>query len=206
MSKTPTSTPRLSELERKITRMFSGRAASTEEEYLALGINRVIEYSDGCLEVPALPTESHQDILIFLFEALRAFVQAGRLGKVLLAARPVRLWSRKYREPDILFMKVENAHRRHEKYWDGADLVMEVVSADPKDRERDLVTKRHEYTRAGIPEYWIVDPLEQRILVLTLGGDVYDVYGEFGPGEEASSLLLPGFRVAVDDVFAAASA
>src|SRR5205823_1127269 len=105
-----------------------------------------------------------------------------------------------------LFMRVENAHRQHEKFWDGADLVMEVVSPDPKSRNRDLVKKRREYARAGIPEYWIVDPQEQRITVLTLADRTYQVYGDFRPGSEATSALLDGFRVPVSDVFAAASA
>src|SRR5205085_3584726 len=138
----------------------------------------------------------------FLFQALLAFVEARRLGKALLPAHPVRLWARKFREPDVIFMLAEHADRRHGRYWEGADLVMEVVSPNPKDRERDLVTKRREYARAGIPEYWIVDPQEQRVLVLTLAGETYVVHGEFGPGEEAVSVLLPGLRVAVDEVFA----
>src|SRR5205814_504142 len=103
-------------------------------------------------------------------------------------------------EPDVLFMKAENAHRRREAFWEGADLVMEVVSPNPKDRKRDHVTKRREYARAGIPEYWIIDPQQQRILVLTLSGETYQVHGEFGPGAESSSLLMPEFRVAVDAV------
>jgi len=45
--------------------------------------------------------------------------------------------------------------RRHNKYWEGADLVKEVVSGSEDDRQRDLVTKRREYAQAGIPEYWI---------------------------------------------------
>jgi len=102
-------------------------------------------------------------------------------------------------------MKAENAHRRHDKYWDGADLVMEVVSRDPTDRKRDLEVKPGEYARARIPEYWIVDPEERQIKVLTLEGQTYKVHGEFGPGTVATSVLLPGFAVSVDEVLAAGS-
>jgi Uma2 family endonuclease len=90
----------------------------------------------------------------------------------------------------------------HEDYWDGADLVMEVVSPDPKDRKRDLETKPREYARAGIPEYWIIDPEQGRIQVLTLEGKVYRVHGDFGAGTQATSALLPGFAADVDAVLA----
>jgi Uma2 family endonuclease len=98
----------------------------------------------------------------------------------------------------------EHADRRGEAFWRGADLVMEIVS--PADRQRDLVTKRREYAQAGIPEYWIVDGEQQAIIVLTLAGEIYQVHGAFGPGEQADSVLLPGFAVDVDEVFGAAQA
>jgi len=124
---------------------------------------------------------------------------------VLFAAPWVRLWRRKFREADVVFMQAENAHRHHDTFWAGADLVMEVVSPGQKARERDLKTKREEYARAGIPEYWVVDPQKQRILVLALSGDPYRVHGEFGPGMAPSSALLPDLRVPVSEVFAATS-
>ena len=43
----------------------------------------------------------------------------------------------------------------------------------------------------------------QKITVLTLDGDSYAVHGEFAPGEQATSRLLPGFAVAVAETFAA---
>ena len=61
--------------------------------------------------------------------------------------------------------------RIHEKFWEGADLVMEVVSDD--DRRRDVVTKRLEYAKAGIAEYWIVDPQQATITVLKLADGKY---------------------------------
>jgi len=101
-------------------------------------------------------------------------------------------------------MLIEHADRRGEDFWRGADLVMEIVS--PTDRQRDLVTKRREYALAGIPEYWIVDGEQQSIIVLTLAGESYQVHGTFGPGQQAGSVLLPGFVVDVAEVFAAARA
>ena len=78
--------------------------------------------------------------------------------------------------------------------------MIEVVS---EDRSRDLETKRSEYARAGIPEYWIVDPKFARIIVLVLDGTSYAVRGEFGPGDRATSVLLPGFEVDVTAALAA---
>ncbi len=82
---------------------------------------------------------------------------------------------------------------------------MEVVSDDEKSRHRDLVTKRREYALARIGEYWIVDPAEQRVIVLKLRGTRYVVHGDFRLGDRAASAMLKGFGVEVAAVFAAAS-
>jgi len=129
---------------------------------------------------------------------MAAFVEARSLGKVLVAGIPIRLWARKMRVPDIAFMRAENASRRREQFWDGADLVVEIVS--PDDPRRDLETKRDEYALAGIPEYWIVDPMAERILVLRLDGRSYEEHGEFVRGMWATSAILPDFAVSVDEV------
>src|SRR5262249_48696972 len=72
-----------------------------------------------------------------------------------------------------------------------------------ENRKRDLGTKPEKNARAGIGGDWFVDPEAQRITVLTLDGDKYKIHGEFGPGLEATSVLLSGFKVSVDAVFAA---
>ena len=149
-----------------------------------------------------MPSQSHQLITIILFRLLSRFVEAKRLGMVLIAPMRIQLWPGKIREPDIMFMLARHATRRSEQLWRGADLVMEVVS--PDNRGRDLVIKRREYAQAGIPEYWIVDPQEREITVLTLTNGKYAVHGVFVPGGRADSVLLAGFSVDVAEVFAAA--
>ena len=104
------------------------------------------------------------------------------LGKVLIAPPfRIRLRENKYREPDVMFMLREHSDRRTENYWHGADLVMEVVS--PDDPKRDTEVKLREYAQAGIPEYWLVDPLTEKITVFVLAEEEsYHVHGEFGGG------------------------
>jgi Uma2 family endonuclease len=79
---------------------------------------------------------------------------------------------------------------------------MEVIS--PDNRHLDVDTKRREYARAGIPEYWIVDPQEATVTVLALNEDQYRVTGRYARDEVAASVLLAGFEVAVNAVWAAA--
>lgn len=185
-----------------IARLFPAQGQWDEDEYLTLDTNHLIEFSHKSLEVLQMPTWSHQRLVIVVFQLLAQFVTRRRLGEAILAPLRIQLWPGKYCEPDIVFMLNEHADRRGEAFWRGADLVMEIVS--PDDRQRDLVTKRREYALAGIPEYWIVDGELQSIAVLTLAGESYAVHGAFGPGEQADSVLLPGFVVDVAEVFRSA--
>mgnify|MGYP005851981731 CR=1 FL=1 len=171
----------------------------TEEDYFALpDTNRYAELSEGRLIVPPHPTDRHQRALQNLFLRLHAFVEAHRLGVIRIAPLPVRLWPGKIREPDILFMAGEHADRIGEQVYGVPNLVVEVIS--PGTRRTDRVEKFVEYARAGVEEYWLVDPDERSIEVYSLREGAYTLLGKFGPGQNASSALLVGFQTPVDEV------
>jgi Uma2 family endonuclease len=174
-------------------------------DYLALETNRLIEFSHGQLEVLPMPRMSHQQIALLLVQALLAFCGSHAIWARCSLRRCACSFGRANSASRISSLcDGSTPSRMGEAFWDGADLVIEVVS--PDDRRRDLETKRREYAQAAIPEYWIVDPETQRITVLTLAGAEYAVHGEFGAGEQATSVLLPGFGVDVAGVFAAIDA
>jgi Uma2 family endonuclease len=181
----------------EIAQLFPAQGDWSEEEYFALETKRLVEYSDGFLEILPMPTIFHQLILQFIYERLRSFVAAKNLGTVVLAGYKVRLRARKYREPDILFIKAANRDRIKKQYCERPDLVIEVVSE--KNRAHDIKIKRVEYAKAGIPEYWIVDAEEETITVLVLKARQrkYSVLGAFGKRMQATSKTLPGFAVDV---------
>lgn len=186
----------------EIARLYPDQGAWTEDDYLALSTNHQVEFSDGVVEVLSMPTEVHQAIVACLFQVIAAYVQPAQLGRVVFAPFRVRLRPGKWREPDLAFMLADHASRRHNEYWEGADLVIEVVSDD--DRRRDTDVKRREYAEAGIPEYWIVDPQTRRITVLRLAGTEYDVHAEGDEGTHVTSAVLPGLRIDVAAVFQSA--
>ena len=189
-----------------IARLYPGQGHWDEREYLdlALSSNQLIEYSDGFVEVLPLPTIDHQLIVRFLLDVFCQFIEPKDLGVVLFAPLPVWTRERQYREPDLIYQSAENHAKSNRKYYKGADLVVEVVSDDAQSRARDYEQKLGDYARAGIPEYWIVDPQAGTISVMTLAAGKYETRGVYKAGEEASSQLLDGLRVNVSDVFAAA--
>src|SRR5215831_1861558 len=171
-----------------------------EEEYLWLTdhTNRFIEFTDGYIEVLPMPTDEHQTILASLYQVFFVFMQTIG-GKVLFAPLRLRIRERKFREPDILLVRHASDPRRQNRFWLGADLVVEVVSPDKP--ERDLVDKRNEYAEAQIPENWIVNPQSETITVLCLEGSAYVEHGVFGRGAIATSVVLHGLSIVVDEVF-----
>ena len=137
-----------------VAELFPTQGNWSEEEYLALPDNRLMEFSNGFLELLPMPTTSHQVLVAYLYGLLFSFVSERDLGKVLFAPIRVRLWPGKFREPDLVFILKTHSRRIGEEFWDGADLAMEVLSSDPKDRRRDIVTKRREYARAYGRDYY----------------------------------------------------
>jgi Uma2 family endonuclease len=109
------------------------------------------------------------------------------------------LWPDKIREPDILFVSQAHADRIGEQVYGPPDLVVEVVSAST--RRTDRVEKFVEYARAGVDEYWLVDPEAQTIEIFTLQDGAYTLLVKAGKGEQVRSGILAGFEVAVDRVF-----
>ncbi|MBA3312700.1 MAG: Uma2 family endonuclease [Planctomycetaceae bacterium] len=192
----------------EVARLFPRQGHWTIEEYLSLEATGgcLVEFVDGVLEFPKMPKRMHQRIVRYLMRVIEKVIGAGVGGEVLDAPFPVYVEPSRYREPDIVYQRPGRPDADAD-YADGADLVIEVVSDDVGDRKRDLVTKRAEYAQAGIPEYWIVDPETRTIHVLTLDGvepgGAYRVHGDFKAGETASSVLLDGFAVSVDEVFKA---
>ena len=171
----------------------------TEGDYLWLTdrCKRRVEFADGYLEELPVPTDTHQSILKRLFRLFDQHVDA-RGGVVHFASLRLRIRPGRFREPDLLLLLNANDARRQDRYWLGADLVLEVVS--PDDPERDYGRKRDDYADLGVPEYWIVDPQAGKITVLALHEGRYADHGVFRPGDVAASTLLDDFRVAVSDV------
>jgi Uma2 family endonuclease len=171
---------------------------------LALDTNHIVELVNGHLEVHPMASLAHQIILKFLLRCFDDFVTLHRLGLVLFAPFPVRIVPGTLREPDIVFLKPGRLEKGNPRAVSGADLALEVISEGAKNRKRDLRTKRREYALARIPEYWLVDTELQTVTVLKLAGKRYREFGVFRVGDVATSHLLPGLSVSVQDVFAAA--
>lgn len=84
-------------------------------------------------------------------------------------------------------------------------LVVEVVSSsdiDKKFRDRDYIDKRAEYAARGIPEYWIVDPIEGVVLVLTLQNGDY-ISRSFVGEVTIVSLAFPSLNITAKQVLRA---
>jgi Uma2 family endonuclease len=189
----------------EVSRLFPRQGTWTEADFRALDASCLVELNNGVLEFLDVPSLAHQLIQKRLSRRLDDFVTQHRLGEVFNAPTAIRLPDGQLREPDVVYLATARLPSNLEAIPDGADVAIEIVSLTAKSRRHDLVTKRTEYAQAGIPEYWIVDPETETIIVLTLPANAteYAVHGEFKPGQTATSKLLDGFTVDVSACFAA---
>lgn len=188
------------EVDHLVLDLYPQQGSWSEEQYLNLtdGTSRLVEFTDGSIEVLPTPTDYHQSVLGYLYRSFALYLRPIG-GKVLFAPLRLRIRAGAFREPDLLLVRDAHDPRRQNRFWEGADLALEIVSPDKP--ERDLIEKRGDYAQAGIPEYWIVDPKPETITVLRLEDGAYVEHGVFGRGSKATSALLPDFSVSVDAVF-----
>ena len=129
------------------------------ERMFELGIlndqGRRIELLEGRIVEMAPMGADHADVAVDLTVSLanRIKAQAASSGLRVSAGATLRIGSDSAPEPDVLV-----AHRRaDQKYYEAADTVL-VVEVSVSTRDNDLTIKRPLYARAGIPEFWIVEP------------------------------------------------
>jgi len=185
---------------RAIAELFPAQGEWSEEEYLSLSnTNRIVELCDGKVEIAKMPTDPHQRVVGRLLFFFMLFLAGRKLGHIRTAPLPVRLRPGKFREPDLIFMATQHAGRITVEHWGIPDLVAEVHS--PGTRRLDKVIKKREYAQAGIPEYWMVDYNAKTIEVYRLHDATYQSSGRFGVGDTLTSPQLPGFELAIAEVF-----
>jgi Uma2 family endonuclease len=81
-------------------------------------------------------------------------------------------------------------------------LIVEVVSPGQTNRDRDYIHKRAQYAAISTPEYWLIDPVTQTLMVLSLEGAAYREVGVFGAQEAMSSIEFAGLELSVEQIFA----
>ena len=185
--------------------LLPGPGEWTEADYFPLSERgRLVELSDGAIEVTDLPTDFHQLILLRLSFALHAFVSAGKLGQVRFAPLPVRLWPGKIREPDLVYMSATHADRIG-TFWGVPDLAVEILSEGTGRKDREI--KRSEYAMAGVSEYWIVDPEARTIelLRLNVSAGSCNTVAVYRVEDHLTSELFPGFSIGLAGLFAEAN-
>ena len=172
-------------------------ADTTYEEFLEWADEDTLaEWVDGVIVMTSPASLRHQDIANFLEDLFSTYVRIHDLGKVTTAPFQMKL-KQAGREPDVLFVAKEHLGRFKKTYLDGpADLVVEIMS--PESKGRDSSDKVAEYSEAGIPEYWLIDPELQQVTFYQL-----DESGSYQPapldeGGIYRSRALPGFWLRVE--------
>lgn len=165
----------------------------TEEAFVAwCDEDTRAEWVDGKIIMMSPASRDHIDLNGWLCSLLRIFVEQRDLGVVCGPEFQVRLGAqRRRRVPDLLFVAKDRTGIVQAGHVEGApDLVVEIVSPDSV--SRDWREKYLEYEAAGVREYWVLDPLAERVEAYSLSEANGYVRIEETKGVVAS-VVVPGF-------------
>lgn len=166
-----------------------------------------MELLSGQVVMMAPPLRGHQEVSGELFRQLANFLE-GKRCRVYAAPFAVRLFEAEGDAPEDVDTVVEPDITvvcdtgKLDKYGcKGApELVIEVLS--PSTRRHDRLVKLELYQRAGVAEYWLVDPENQSVQVLLLGKEGYLLpHEDYGRRDIAKVNVLEGCFIELEKVF-----
>ena len=161
------------------------------------------ELVDGKLVLMNPPTFRHILIAKFIEQEIDREINRLKLPWLAIREGGIRTGWRKSRIADLYVVE-------RERVMDSLDesgvlstsplLVIEVVS--PDSIKRDYRYKRSEYAALGIPEYWIIDPLQQQVTILALDEGLYEET-RFTCDRELVSPTFEGVKLTPQQIFTA---
>ncbi len=136
------------------------------------------EVLNNTLYMSPAPRIPHQDIVSLFNRRIGIWVEDHDLGKTLVA--PVDVYFEPFLsavQPDVLFISKANMSIINQDgyIYGPPDLIVEVLSDDKK---RDTVLKKAIYEKAGVKEYFIVNPDDRKIVCYKLIDNEYKVVYE----------------------------
>lgn len=158
------------------------------------------EIIDGEHYVSPAPIPKHQRVSMRLSIRIGGFVEEHSLGEAFASPIDVLLSRHDILQPDLLFISNERLAILKEKNIQGApDLVVEILSESTRKLDEKLKLARYELL--GVSEYWIVDPLADRVHVFRPEGESFHKVAELSEGDVLSTPLLPGLEIPLRYLF-----
>ncbi len=160
------------------------------------------ELIDGEHYVTPAPTPRHQELLGRLHLALGTYLRGSPVGKLYFAPVEVVLSDHDVVEPDLLFVSNARLGIIGSLVRGAPDLAVEIVS--PSSRRTDEVTKRRLFERAGVGEYWVVDPEIEVVKIYRrteAGAFTRSEELRREAGDALATPLFPGFSLALQELF-----
>jgi Uma2 family endonuclease len=159
---------------------------------------------DGCLFLAPLPVPPHGDVAFRMTKSLVWFMDENHTeGNLYFPHEAICLDERAtYIEPDLMYVSRELRQKMGTKRT-SADIVFEFQSRSTSVYDR--TTKADTYLALGVRELWLIDPFTETIEVRH-AGKVGEILiwriSKYSRGQHAQSLVLEGYQVSVDELFA----
>lgn len=182
------------------------QAQYTFANVLAWDEGEHIEIIDGEAFMMATPSSDHQAISMEISRQLANFLE-GKQCKVYPAPFGVRLFEQDGDTPKDVNTVVEpdisvvcDRSKIDKRGCKGApDLIIEILS--PSTRRHDRLVKLNLYQRAGVREYWIVDPDNKSVQVFIQDGGALKIHEDYGCKDIAKVNVLDGCFIELNKVF-----
>jgi Uma2 family endonuclease len=156
------------------------------------------EIIDGDHYVNPAPGTYHQLVSGRLYVQLSNAIASPGLGEVYPTPIDVQLSEHDVVQPDlVVVLEARRTIVTPTKIKGAPDLVVEILS--PSTAETDRTQKLHLYERAGVPEYWIVDPEEHVVEQYVLREGAYALAGS--QDRDLVWLGLPDVRIDLTTVW-----
>jgi len=148
------------------------------------------------------PSIKHQEISSYLHAQIFNFLKLSKC-KVFAAPTDVVFNNESKDEkkrviPD-LFVACNPENFTENEYVGAPDFIIEILS--PSNKSHDMITKLNLYMNYGVKEYWIVDPMDNHIMVYFMDDDLEIQFKLVTLGEVIFSNLFKNFQINTDELF-----
>ena len=173
----------------------------TYEEYLKISDEDRCEFIDGKVYMLGSPSIQHQNIVGNIFFALKSYFK-NKECRPFVAPLDVTLVDDKNNknvvQPDVLVVCDE--HKIIDNAYKGIPtLIIEVVS--PSNSSHDYVTKLDLYLRAGVEEYWILNPVSKNAICYRFENKMPSSVEGYHYDEAIKSQVFEGLDIPLKELF-----